>query len=813
MFRRFLSAVSQLNGGSMRKRLYVRLGAFAVLLTAGVLGIGELQKLYNGKRAATTANANDGLGGTKPEAGQPGSEKPSSPPVTPPSTPRMPQPVPGDELQPPPTQPPSSSFSNPYSDVRTASTFGTPRSIGDDPPTSSYTMSDAPPKPAAGSSYYGGGGATGTDPTGVDDAGTTDSQAPPSDPTTASRFQDGAPPLVTTSTGRYGAAPDAENPAGAAADPSATTSADSPVDPMNAGDATAGGQPPTTSYGVSDRPSATEPREFVEPGRAAPTTTLSDAEPGAGAGSDPRYTSGAGTSTLDSSSNISSRFQGASDAARDYAAPTSPRSDGLSSFPNTAPSIPASTLPGRQSVTAAPGPPELEGVQTPSLSIEKTAPDEVQVGREATFQILVRNVGQVAANEIIVSDRVPQGARLVATNPQTTTTDGMIVWRLGALLPGGEAEVTYTIVPEVEGELGSVAQVVFAAQASARTMSTRPVVKLDVEMRPSVLIGESVAVVIMLRNEGTGPARGVVVEEDVPAGLTHPAGRELENTIGVLGPGESRRIELALTAAKAGATMNVVRVRDDGDLQLVQETPIEVVAPQLEIGVAGPALRYLERQATHEIAVQNPGTAAAQNVELVAFLPRGLKFVSATKLGQYSPQQHAVLWHLEQLPPDKSGVVQLVTLPVVEGEQKLRVESRGALDISAVKEHSVRVESVAELFFSIADTADPIEVGAETTYAIEVTNQGTKADTNIVLAAALPDELEPVGAEGPTDGVVQGKQVQFAPLAQLGPREKAVFRIRARGALSGDSRLLVQVRSDQAPKPVSKEESTKVYAD
>src|SRR5690606_27039470 len=41
-----------------------------------------------------------------------------------------------------------------------------------------------------------------------------------------------------------------------------------------------------------------------------------------------------------------------------------------------------------------PGGRDLEGAQTPSVTIEKFAPQEVQVGQSADFEVLVSNVGR-----------------------------------------------------------------------------------------------------------------------------------------------------------------------------------------------------------------------------------------------------------------------------------------------------------------------------------------------------------------------------------------------------------------------------------
>ena len=62
--------------------------------------------------------------------------------------------------------------------------------------------------------------------------------------------------------------------------------------------------------------------------------------------------------------------------------------------PTVAPPVATPFATGTPDLTSnVPGDRALEGQQSPAIVIEKTAPDEIQVERQATFQIRVRNVG------------------------------------------------------------------------------------------------------------------------------------------------------------------------------------------------------------------------------------------------------------------------------------------------------------------------------------------------------------------------------------------------------------------------------------
>ncbi|MCY2989679.1 MAG: hypothetical protein NTY19_17645 [Planctomycetota bacterium] len=316
-----------------------------------------------------------------------------------------------------------------------------------------------------------------------------------------------------------------------------------------------------------------------------------------------------------------------------------------------------------------------------------------------------------------------------------------------------------------------------------------------------------------MSNSGTGAAAGVVMEENVPEGLSHEAGRELEFEIGTLAPGQTKNLRLTLKAVKAGLVENLLLVRGAGNLVVKDTIQVEVISPALQIGLSGPKLRYLEREATYEVAIANPGTAPAKEIEVVTYLPKGMKFVSADHQGQYEPKSHAVYWSLAELPANQSGTAKVTLLPLQTGEQKLSVEGRAELGLKQACEKTVQVEGSAELQFAVSDSANPIEVGNETTYTIQLTNRGSSAATNVRLSIVLPPQIKPVSGDGPTRVVLHGAQVAIDPLARVAPGEQAVYKLKVQGLDAGVHRVQFQMVTDETSVPVTREEVTKVYQD
>jgi uncharacterized repeat protein (TIGR01451 family) len=469
---------------------------------------------------------------------------------------------------------------------------------------------------------------------------------------------------------------------------------------------------------------------------------------------------------------------------------------------------------------------QLEGLQTPQLALEKRGPREIQVGKPVRYEILVRNVGTATAQDVTLRDAVPYGTTLVATTPPASPVGlagstaagsggatGELIWPLGPLAPGGEARVSVEVMPQIEGEIGSVASVSFRADASVRSRATKPDLRLESTKPEAVRIGGDIKLSLKLSNPGTGVATGVVLEGTLPGGVTHAAGRELEFDVGQLRPGESRTIDLVVGTSGPGVHTANFAARADGRLEVLEPVRLEVTAPTLELTAEMPSRRYLQRPATCVLSMVNAGTAAARSVELVAQLPAGLKFVRANHAGWYEERTHRVFWNLEELPPGEVGTVEVALMPVEFGPQKIVAAARSADGPSAQAAHTVEVEGLAALFFEVTDSEDPIEVGGMTEYVIRVVNQGTKPAGGVRLAATLLGDLEPVDAKGPAGHRVENLAVVFEPLAKLAPAEEAVYRVRVRGRREGDQRMQVQLTSDDHPAPITKEEITRVYAD
>jgi uncharacterized repeat protein (TIGR01451 family) len=467
-------------------------------------------------------------------------------------------------------------------------------------------------------------------------------------------------------------------------------------------------------------------------------------------------------------------------------------------------------------VRSQPGNRDLDGPQTPMLTIEKRAPEEIRVGKPATFLLTVRNAGNVTAHDVQVLDSVPRGVQFKEARPSIQPGEnGELRWLLGKLEPGAERTITMQVVPQTQGEIGSVASVHFASLTSVRTVATLPQIEIAVEHDDQVTIRDSSRIVLNVSNSGTGAAEHLKIEADISPQLRHETGdSQLIAPVDRLRPGDSKRIALELAAVEPGMATAVIRAITEDGVQAEKEIDIEVLAPKLQAVIEGPSRRYLERQANYAIRVTNMGTAMATNLAFDIHLPAGLKYAS-TDIPQatYHPDRHTVSLDLLELSPGDTAPIRLTVLPVELGDQTIKMNVGADLDASAEAAASVRVDGLAELAYRIDQDNGTVEVGASSTYTVEIENVGNQSDRDIELTAEIPAGSKLLAVDAPVEHRVNDRQVTFGAIDELNPGERIRIRFEVQHSQAGNQVVRTQLTSVNWPVAVTKEEGTRVYDD
>lgn len=230
-------------------------------------------------------------------------------------------------------------------------------------------------------------------------------------------------------------------------------------------------------------------------------------------------------------------------------------------------------------------------------------------------------------------------------------------------------------------------------------------------------------------------------------------------------------------------------------------------APNVQISKTCPKLRYIGRDATFELTVSNSGDGAAANVVVVDALPANAEFISAD--GGGTREGGNVVWRIGTLEAGASKTFKINMRCSQMGMVKNSASVTYCSEATVACEFEVK--GIPAILLECVDDPDPIEVGSQSTYTITVTNQGSQADTNIVVECELADAQEFVKAAGATVGQASGKSVKFAPLPTLAPKAKATYMVTFKGIKSADARFKITMKSDQTESPVMETEATRIY--
>lgn len=197
----------------------------------------------------------------------------------------------------------------------------------------------------------------------------------------------------------------------------------------------------------------------------------------------------------------------------------------------------------------------------PDLEVKMTdSPDPVAFGSNVTYTITVKNIGELPATGVTLTDTLPAGATLVSANSTTGTCTGTttINCNLGTLNGGTIVTVTIVVTPP----LGTITNTATATlnEADAVTANNTATVNTTVDLidvsiaknaaQDRIAPGSTLTYSLVVKNKSVLPA-DVIVTDNLPAGLTFGACKATGN--GVCGASGSN-VTVTFSQLPAGAS-------------------------------------------------------------------------------------------------------------------------------------------------------------------------------------------------------------------------------------------------------------------
>jgi uncharacterized repeat protein (TIGR01451 family) len=488
----------------------------------------------------------------------------------------------------------------------------------------------------------------------------------------------------------------------------------------------------------------------------------------------------------------------------------------------------ASASPER-SVSAQAGSDVLFTRQSPLIGIETSGPRTMVVGKEGAYTVSIQNAGEVAANEVVVTIRVPEWADVVGSKetagvanvPPSNTGDPQagsgvasqpraVLWSLPRLEAKSKEQLTLHIVPRQSRPFDLAVQWDFTPVAQSTVVQVQePKLAMNLSGPPDVLFGDTKVYKLTLSNPGTGDAENVVIHLSPLAG---DGGAPTHHPIGTIKAADSRAVEIELTARQAGEVAIHAEATADGDLHAETSQKITVRRAELQLKIAGAKARYAGTMAVYQIEVVNAGNAPAEDVKVTAALPIGGKFLSASSGGQLTTDGGKVQWTVPTIRAGGDAVLQLKCQVTTPGANRLAVGATAVGDLTAAAEDVTQVDAFADLKLDVIEPKGPIAVGADVNYEIHLLNRGSKSATDVKVVGYFSGKIEPTAASGTEHRIVPGIVI-FKPIASLSPGSEVVFKIAAMAKAPGHHMFRAEVTCESAGAKLGSEHTTLFYGD
>lgn len=439
------------------------------------------------------------------------------------------------------------------------------------------------------------------------------------------------------------------------------------------------------------------------------------------------------------------------------------------------------------------------------VRLEKSAPDMVAINTPYNYDYTV--VAKDKVKKVVVEEQIPAGTVYVSSTPEAEVNGSSVTWTLYNVESGSRTPLQLTVKPTQAADLSNCATIVAYPEACTTTQVGAPELAI-VKTTPNeqVLLGAGVPWNITVTNVGNFCAYDVVLTDTLPAGVSHDSGNStLTTNLGTLAPGESRDVTVNTTATATGEHCNTAVASSSNAGSVEDDACVVVVEAGIDVVKEGTPMQFVGKKASYTITATNTGDVPLTDVVVVDTVPAQNKLLSAPGA---QINGNTATW-TTSLGAGESKSFDVTVLGLQEGTYCNQVSAASAeYSLSGNDDACTEWRGYPALLIEVIDTEDPLLVGEQTTYVIQITNQGTAQDTNVGLEVQLPSQLKVLSAAGDTQGSISGNSVSFAPYGVLKAKQIIEFRVVAQAVAEGDARFRAQMSSDLLKSPVPEEEAT-----
>lgn len=507
------------------------------------------------------------------------------------------------------------------------------------------------------------------------------------------------------------------------------------------------------------------------------------------------------------------------------------------------------------------------------LTVRVSGPENLAVDGTGSYRIEVVNPGDLVARNAVAVVNVPAFLKFLNSNPAAERFEPRVQWPLGNLGPRESRVLEMSCRAVREGDVRICAQAQAEGNlsaegcASVRIAGASLAVQL-VDPPKTANVGDQVTFNVEVTNTGSTRINNVVARDTFDPGLAHSLGEAspIVRTIGPLEPSAVSRFSVSFLVRKPGRICHTLDVSGEGGHTAVTQACLDVqqITMDVQVTVTGPAQRRVGETAEYVVQISNSGQGPLTNARIAFYAKPSLLPEKASP--DYKYLEGGLVWELGTLKPndvqtrtmqcscqredaaaDVRGVFSCDQAITRTGTATTAISGGGAPTTSrrtgkagpsdaavpaaapvADAGREAEADSGDEpqagpaapakgtLQVSMADTADPIAVGASTSYILTIKNDRNVSDRNVEITFTIPDGLQFRSFDSGGLGLSERQSadrrtVAIPPISELRPGETMrPLRIELSGAKTGTVKLRADVKSLRSPQPVSVEVETTV---
>ncbi len=450
-----------------------------------------------------------------------------------------------------------------------------------------------------------------------------------------------------------------------------------------------------------------------------------------------------------------------------------------------------------------------------AIMLEKMAPQEIRANEQFKYRIRLTNTTNRQLANVMVTDQLPANLRIESSEPKLHRMQkDRAVWMIGTLKPKASKMITISAVASGSGAVTSCASVTYDSPVCAKMIIVTPALALTKLTPKETLSCDRIPVTYTITNNGDRPACDIRITDKLPTGLLTSEGKErVVLKLAALDVGRSHEFKVMLNANRPGEfASQATAISSTGGAAQSNIPRTYVRQPVLKIAKTSPAKNFVGKPVTFEFTITNKGDGVANDTVIVASVQDGINFESATDQGVFthsSPGQ--VTWSIGSIAPNSTKVVRMTLTSNFKGDLVSKATVRAHCAEAVATTAKTTIVGIPALKLEVVDIDDPIRIGENGTYLITVTNQGSSNISNIRVSCGIEDQMSYISSTGPTKAQAAGNKINFQPLPNLSPNDKAIWQVTVKAVGPGDLRFKVEVDSDQFERPVNESEATTFY--